>query len=243
MCSDIGKHFLEYTWLSNSQDTPYSKHEVYPAPEKMPLQETKLIKLPEPELLPDKMVDFLEMIELRSTQRSYNDSRLSLQELSFLLWCTQGIKMSLPGGRTMRTVPSAGARHPLDTYLCLNNVKGIPAGVYRFLPLEHLLQPLAIDVNDMIAGFQGRQMAAGCAAIFVWAACLSRSYYKFGNRAYRYVFIEAGHVCQNLYLAAEAIQCGVCAIGAYDDECLNKVLKMDGQQDFVVYAATVGKIE
>ncbi len=243
--TEIANAFFKASTLENSQDTAQIRGEEPPAPERSYPAKMKLIPLPEPELLPDKQVNFLELIELRSTIRTYQDTKISLKELSYLLWCTQGVKMGLPGGGTMRNVPSAGARHAFETYLFIHRVEGLPAGLYRFLALEHAL--LQVDITakkkqELLHSFKVQNMVQMSAVTFIWTAELERMAYKFGNRAYRYLFIEAGHVCENLYLAAQTIQMGVCAIGAFYDKPLNDALNMDGENQFAVYAATAGKI-
>lgn len=237
--------FLKASTLENSQDTAQARGEEPPAPERAYPANVKLIPLPEPELLPDKQVNFLELIELRSTIRTYKDANISLKDLSYLLWCTQGVKMGMPGGGTMRTVPSAGARHAFETYLLIQRVEGLPAGLYRFLALEHALLPVDITPEkseELLQSFKPKNMVQASAVTFIWTAELERMTYKFANRAYRYLFIDAGHVCENLYLAAQTIQMGVCAVGAFYDEKLNAALGVDGENQFSVYAATAGKI-
>ncbi len=243
--TEIGNEFLKYSRLEYCQETPRTRGELAPLPE-LPYPTTaKLIALPEPELLPDQQVNFLELIELRSTIRTYNtEQELTKKELSYLLWCTQGVKMGLPGGGTMRTVPSAGARHAFETYLFLQRVEGIPAGIYRFLPLEHALLPVDITTTAMYTvaeSFKAVSLIRSSAVTFIWTAVLERMTYLFGNRAYRYLFLDAGHVCENLYLAAQNLRIGVCAIGAFYDDKLNTALHLDGKETFPVYAATVGK--
>ena len=242
---NIGEEFLQATILENCQDTARSRGEQPPVPEVPYAAAAKLIELPEPELLPDQEVNFLELIELRSTVREYSGKDLSLKELSFLLWCTQGVKMGLPGGGTMRNVPSAGARHALETYLYLKRVEGLEPGLYRFLPLEHallLVDPAAERLEAVADGFKAGAMVRNSAVTFIWTAELQRMEYMFGARAWRYLFLDAGHVCQNLYLAAQTRQIGVCAVGAFYDDKLNAALALDGTQRFAVYAATAGKL-
>jgi len=84
-------------------------------------------------------------------------------------------------------------------------------------------------------------MVANCAVTFIWAADFYRMSWRYGERGLRYIYIDAGHVCQNLYLAAEAINSGVCAIGAYEDDIINEILGLDGENQFTVYVATLGK--
>lgn len=232
--------------LENCRNTKYEQ-KLPPPPIEIPcVQGTKIIPLPEPDLFPDQQVNFLELVELRATVRAYSEEPLTMKELSYMLWCTQGVKMGLSGNGTMRTVPSAGARHAFETYLYIQHVESLKPGIYRFLALKHVLIPIDVaeDVQERILkGFKAVNMVKASAVTFIWVAELERMTYMFGERAYRYLFIDAGHVCQNLYLAAYTIRTGTCAVGAFYDNVLNKVLGLDGEKSFVVYAATVGKIE
>jgi SagB-type dehydrogenase family enzyme len=167
-----------------------------------------------------------------------------LEELSFLLWCTQGIKEVIPGSATFRTVPSAGARHALETYLLINNVDTLSAGLYWYSALRHGL--ILIDDGDQLAdqlvtACLGQRFVAQSGATFIWTASSYRMTWRYSERGYRYFFLDAGHVCQNLYLAAEAIDCGVCAIAAFSDDAVNEFLRIDGEEQFSLYLATVGK--
>ncbi len=239
------KIFLKETDIRKGHPTALEQDMPAPLPEQPIQQDARVFRLPEPGLLPDKEINFLEMIEMRASIREYSEKKLSLEELSFLLWCTQGVKMALPEGGTMRTVPSAGGRHAFETYLLIHRVDGLPAGLYRFLALGHALLPIAPgDEADeaLLPGFKAQNMVKDCAVAFMWCADYQRMEYQFGPRAARYVFIDAGHVCQNLYLAAYTHGIGACAVGAFDDDVLNAGLGMDGENDFIVYAATVGKM-
>lgn len=137
--------FLKDTLNISPQDTPLKQGAPVPPPEKPVAPGTKVIALPEAELLPDQQVDFLEMIELRASVRSYKDEPITRKELAFLLWTTQGVKMPAAKGGSMRTVPSAGARHAFETYLYVQRVEGLAPGFYRYLAFEHLLLPLHLD--------------------------------------------------------------------------------------------------
>jgi len=243
--NNILQQFLKITTLEQSTDTPALAGKEPPLTEKPAPAGAKVIPLPEPGLLPDKNVNFLEMVELRSTVRQYSQEALSLKDLSYLLWCTQGVKMVLPNGDSMRNVPSAGGRHAFETYLYIRNVEGLAPGLYRFLAFEHVLvfEASGEEAEErFLTGFKATNMVKNSAVAFVWAAVSERMTYKFGNRAYRYLFLDAGHVCENLYLAGQTINVGVCAIGAFYDDRLNAALNFDGENEFAVYAATVGKM-
>lgn len=216
-----------------------------PLPFELPYaKDAVLIDLVDPDVLPDAQVNFLEMIEVRSTLRQYDDTKeLSNKELSYLLWCTQGVKMVMQT-KTIRNVPSAGGRNALETFLYIRRVEGIKPGLYRFLPLEHklLLVSDAEDIEEKICSqFSTVGVANNAAVVFLWTAVYERMDCMFGERAYRYIYLDAGHVCQNLYLAAQTMHIKVCALGAFDDEVLNQNLGFDGENQFVVYGAGVGK--
>ena len=166
-----------------------------------------------------------------------------MEQLSYLLWCTQGVKAVFQGAATLRNVPSAGARHAFETYLLINKVEGITPGLYRFLGLEHSLIPVLLDkdIADKITkACLNQNFVKSSAVTFLWIAVPYRMNWRYGERGYRYLYLDAGHVCQNLYISAESINCGTCAIAAYADDELNQILGLDGKEQFVIYLATVG---
>jgi SagB-type dehydrogenase family enzyme len=141
-------------------------------------------------------------------------------------------------------VPSAGARHAFETLLCINRVAGLPPGLYRFLALDHALIEENLEpafADRLVEACLGQTFVKTCAATFIWVAEVYRMTYRYGERGYRYLHLDAGHVCQNLYLAAETIECGVCAIAAFEDDDVNRVLGLDGEQRFAIYLGTAGK--
>ena len=145
---------------------------------------------------------------------------------------------------TLRTVPSSGARHAFETYLLVNRVQGLHPGLYRFLAIKHKLAEVSLDPSlaNKITEARLQQRHLNTSAVtFIWTAVPYRMVWRYGERGYRYLHIDAGHVCQNLYLAAEAIGSGVCAIGAFNDEDINNLLGIDGKEQFVIYVAAVGK--
>ncbi len=148
------------------------------------------------------------------------------------------------GPSTLRTVPSAGARHALETYLMINHVENFEPGVMRYVASRHALLPLAqnLQAATELADLCNHQKFVSQSAVtFLWIAVVDRMTWRSGPRGYRYLHLDAGHVCQNLYLAAEPINCGVCAIMSFDDTRLNAWLHLDGENQFVIYAASVGK--
>jgi SagB-type dehydrogenase family enzyme len=204
-----------------------------------------LIKLPQPVDLAIPPADLRKTIEQRRSLRRYDlSAALSLDELSYLLWLTQGIKRITARPATLRPVPSAGARHAFETILLINRVEGLEPGLYRFIATQHALlrldAPHNIDVL-LTTACGSQEHVLQSAVTFIWMAVMERMSYRYVERSLRYLFLDAGHVCQNLYLAAESIGCGVCALAAYDDAQLNPLIGADGVDHFAIYLATVGK--
>lgn len=199
--------------------------------------------LPPPTALALPLLDLRELIGRRASLRQYAPSPLSLAELSFLLWATQGVKeVRLP--HTLRTVPSAGARHPFETVLLANRVTDLEPGLYGYEVLAHRLVLLrtGLDLGERLAAAcLGQTMVAHSAVTFLWVAVPYRTTWRYADRGYRYIHLDAGHVCQNLYLAAEAIGAGACAVAAFDDDALIEYLELDPQEAFVIYLASVGR--
>jgi SagB-type dehydrogenase family enzyme len=242
--SGIGRDFMEGTKYHNMGKSAHRLRMPPPAAE-MAWDRTKTpIRLPASAEISLGALSVREAIEQRRSIRDYSSAPLDLDELSYLLWCTQGVQEVTGGSLTMRTVPSAGARHALETFLCVNDVTGVRPGLYRFLALDHALVEENADpgfADRLVDACLGQQFVKSCAVTFVWVADVYRMTYRYGERGYRYLHLDAGHVCQNLYLAAEAIGCGVCAIAAFDDDDVNRVLGLDGETRFAIYLGTVGK--
>jgi nitroreductase len=183
-----------------------------------------LVGLPRPEEIQVEALELRAAIENRVSVRQYAETPLTLAELAYLLWSTQGVKHVEGNYVTLRTVPSAGARHALEAFVLANRVQGLAPGLYRYLPIEH------------------KRMVLASAATFVWVAVPYRMTWRYGQRGYRYLHLDAGHVCQNLYLAAQSVGCGACAIAAFSDEDMSLTLGIDGEELFAIYVATVGKV-
>lgn len=237
----IGQQFIQGTNLNMPQNAGRDAGAKQPYLEVLYDGKSELVQIPEPDFLDDVEGSFLELIELRSSVRQYTGGEMTAKQLSFLLWCTQGVKMVTD--RTVRNVPSAGGCHALETYLLIRNVEGIKPGVYRFLAIEHLLVKVGDEkmMEEIVNRGCTQAIAKTASVVFFWAAQADRMTWRFGERGYRYLMLDAGHVCQNLYLAAGAIKFGACAIGKFDDEVMNEILGLDGENQFVLYGASVGK--
>lgn len=188
---------------------------------------------------------FLDTLKGRKSRRKFSEEQISFNELSFMLWSTQGVKKIVNSGyATLRTVPSAGARHPFETYIIAQKVQGLNPGLYRYLPLEHKLVSHG-DVQDIRGKLDDATMdqkfIAASAVTFIWAAVPYRTEWRYEHAAAKYIALDAGHVCQNLYLAAEAVGAGVCAVATYDQQKMDELIGADGKDEFTVYLAAVGK--
>ncbi len=244
MKKTTGQEFMEQTRYENIQAAAQKQGLPQPPLELAVPEGAELIKLPDPAKLKMPQVDVGTAINRRRTLRKYLDQALSMEELSFLLWCTQGIKDVSGTAHTWRTVPSAGARHAFETILMVNRVNTLKQGLYRYIASQHALVEYNLRsglAEELSEASLKQSKIAYSAVTFIWAAVVERMVYRYGQRGYRYLHLDAGHVCQNLYLTAEVIDCGVCAIAAFDDVKVNHILDLDGETQFVIYLASLGK--
>lgn len=183
-----------------------------------------------------------EALSSRRSVREFRSEPLTLEELSFLLWASTGIR-ERQGRFTFRTAPSAGALYPIETYVVINNVYGPKPGLFHYDIRSHALEVLKHgDVGgDAASGALDQDMCAYAPVVFIWTGVFERSKWKYGQRAYRYVYMDAGHIAGNLALAAASMGLGSCQIAAtYDDE-VNALLGIDGIEESVVYLSVVGR--
>lgn len=212
-------------------------------------EDEKVIDLPQMRRDVITKYDLYDCINDRRSVRIYSGEYISIDELSYMLWATQGIKCILGDGiGTLRNVPANGAVHSFETYLLITRVEGLQKGVYRYLPLRHSLYfmyPLE-NIESVIDEATPDQpyiphFAEKAAILFAWSCIPYRAEYKFDVTAHKNILIDVGHVCQNLYIAGESVNCGTCAIGNYNQQYIDKVLQLDGEEEFVIYLAAVGK--
>ncbi len=213
-----------------------------PAPPMQKPHSGPTIELPEPSAAVGEPIALKDAIAKRASHRKFSDAALSLAELSYLLWATQGVRKTTEKA-SFRTVPSGGARHPFETYLFVSRVDGLEPGLYRYLPFDH-----GLHLERKMEGLDAQLDEAllnhhfGGAVDFVWAAIPYRCEWRYAFESLRLILLDAGHVCAHLYLACEEIGCGTCAVGAYDQEKLDALTGLDGHDEFAVYAAPVGKL-
>jgi SagB-type dehydrogenase family enzyme len=201
----------------------------------------RAVELPAPEPL-EGDPGLHDAIVGRRSVRDFSDDPLELEELSYLLWASTGVQR-VEQGYAFRTAPSAGTLYPIETYLAANRVNGLDAGLYHYSIPRHVLEELKAGNlgMDLARAALDQAICLDAAAVFAWTAVFERSKWKYEQRGYRYIYMDAGHICENLYLAACALGLGACAIGAlYDDE-LNAVLGVDGIDESAFYMCVVGK--
>lgn len=177
-------------------------------------------------------------LSLRHSTRSYGTAALTYGDMSQLLWAAQGVTHD--EGR--RTAPSAGALYPLTLYAVVGAVQGLTAGVYRYLPQTHQLR--LVRDGDARTGLAqaalGQAWMAEAAIALVFAADFSRTTGKYGDRGYRYVFIEAGHAAQNVMLQGQSLGLGSAVVGAFHEEAVKALLDLPTQEQ-AIYLMTLGK--
>jgi SagB-type dehydrogenase family enzyme len=160
-----------------------------------------------------------EAIAKRRSVRSYTDEALTLQEISQLAWAGQGITEPERG---LRAAPSAGATYPIELYLFT------PEGVFRYVPQGHRLLQLSDQDgrSDLSKAALGQQCVAAAPLSFVVTAVVARTSEKYGERAERYVQLEAGHVAENIALQAVALGLGSVPVGAFRDAAITDLLAL-----------------
>jgi len=200
--------------------------------------------LPRIELPPPQTADgpgLWATIAARRSFREFTGRPVSLSQLSQLLWAIGGIT-SRRGDFAFRACASAGGLYPLDTYLVVNAVEGLPRGVVFYEPPEHRLCLLAEGdfSRELARAALGQEFCATAAVVLVWVAVVARSAWKYSDRAYRYIYMDAGHLGAQGQLAAEALGLGSVNIGAFFDDDVANILGVDNHQQIVTYMMAVG---
>ena len=190
---------------------------------------------------PNQLMSLYRALRQRRSIRDFQDKPISHGQLSYLLWASTGIQR-IEEGYAFRTVPSAGALYPIETYVVVNNVRKLQAGVYHYSVRNHQLEQIKLGEfrQTIAAAALGQEMCASGAAVFVWSAVFERCKWKYGQRAYRYMYLDAGHIAENLALAAVSLNLGSCEIGALYDDHVNAIVGIDGTEESVLCMAVVG---
>jgi SagB-type dehydrogenase family enzyme len=200
---------------------------------------SKTVRLPSE--LKETTVAFTDALKKRRSTRAFSPQPLSKLDLAFLLWTSTGIQR-IEHGYEFRNAPSAGALYPIETYVVVNNVEDLDNGIYHYNIKDHSLEEVKTGIfGEAIAHAALDQTICAIApVVFVWTSTFNRSKWKYSQRAYRYVYLDAGHIAQNLALAATTISCGSCQVGAFFDDEINSILSLDGAEESVIYLSVVG---
>lgn len=237
----IGERFHQetsFTWAGalagvfRSKPPMPPQYKTYPSAEK--------VKLPEPDF---KGLTVEEAIEKRRSIRNYSKQPITKAQLSQLLFAAQGLTGKMFGKRP-RSAPSAGALYPFEIYAVVNNVQDLPRGIYHYAVQDHALEKVkAGDFRSKItdAGLE-QEMLGEAAVTFILSAIFDRVCHKYGDRGYRYVYMEAGHISQNIYLQAVSSGLGSVCAGAFSDEKVNRLIDVDGRTEAVIYLHAVGAL-
>lgn len=239
MAEGIGDRFQQETkyypfkmpWRETKIEAQPDMYKIYPAS----------IKIKLPPARTDVNIFLDHALKRRRSVRTFTSAPIRLEHLSYLLWASTGIQR-IENGCEFRTAPSAGALYPVETYVVVNNVLGLEQGIYHYAIREHGLEQLYLgDYSQRISSAaMGQGFCARAGAVFVWTAVFDRCKYKYGERAYRYIYLDTGHIAQNLALAAVSLGLGSCPVAAiYDDE-VNSIIDVDGHQESVLYLTAVG---
>ena len=198
------------------------------------------IKLPDP--IFDEGIRFWHVITKRKSTRNFKNEKITLNQLSLLLFGMTGLTRIFPQF-SFRTVPSAGGLYPIEVYPVVNNVENLEMGIYHYNIRDHTLELLKKgDFRSEVAkGCLDQRIAYMSAVNFIWTAMIERSKWKYLQRCYRYIYLDAGHIGQNFYLVSEALGLGACTIGAIFDDELNNLLEIDGINETSIYVGVLGK--
>ncbi|MFO7951472.1 MAG: SagB/ThcOx family dehydrogenase [Bacillota bacterium] len=183
-----------------------------------------------------------EVLQKRRSERNYKTRPLSKKELSQVIWAAQGVTRAT-GYHQFRTAPSAGALYPVETYCVINRVSEMKPGVYHYQVPEHSLALLKEGDygTELAQAGLGQAMIRDAAFVLVFSALVERAKWKYDQRAYRYIYMDAGHIAQNAALAAVSLDLGSCQIGAFFDQEVNKVIEVDGEEETAIYMTTIGE--
>jgi SagB-type dehydrogenase family enzyme len=238
---NIGGHYLDW----------HNRPEAYKL-----YRDAPVIELPRPFAGPppaDPADSLWQAVLRRRSVRQFTDDPLSLEDLSRLLWAGAAVTRIAPN-QLYRAAPSAGALYPIETYIAANRVRDLPAGLYHYRVAGvddagnvhpgggHALEQLHTRGigGELAQAALAQGLVAHSAAVFLWTAVFPRSRWKYRERAFRYVYLDAGHVAAQVSLAAVALGLGTCQIGAFFDEMIDGLLGVDGETEATLYLTAVG---
>ena len=237
--SDIGDRFQQETRYDPERMPGHALD--WQAKPELHKEYAEAAKIELPSFRPAKAMSLDQTLKQRKSIRDFQDKPISKGQLAYLLWASTGTQR-VEDGYEFRTAPSAGALYPIETYLVVNNAKGVEAGIYHYSIRSHRLEQLRLGDfrRQVTAAALGQEMCAAASVVFVWSAVFERCKWKYGQRAYRYIYLDAGHIAENLALAAVSLNRGSCEIGALYDDQMNAIVGIDGIEESVICMAVIG---
>jgi len=240
------RDFLKAGSWTGGQTEPSDQKKGVPMPDVFKAyQGYDLIDLPKVEDLNFQEKGFLDLVKDRRSRRQYMDGKMSQEVLSYLLFTNSGIT-DVRGKSFLRAYPSGGNRQTFETYLAIRSVEGLEAGIYRYIPQEHsliFLKPVDNLATKLVDACLGQKWVNEACVSFIWTSLPYRGEWRYQERSHKVILLDAGHLCQNLYLACEALgNLGTCAIGAYDQDKMDHLIDVDGQDEYVIYLSPVGQV-
>lgn len=239
-----GKEFMENTSYPDFSTFDMILRVPEPRKENSIPEDAKIIKLPSPKRIKFPEVSARDALEYWEPVEFFSRSSMNLKELSYLLWCMQGVKTVQDRETIIRNVPSSGRRYPINTYFVAGEIEGIPTGLYQYIPSKHQIVLLREDSDlpfAMGTASMNFKMITRAPVTFIWTAVPYRSVWALGNRGYRNVLIEAGHVCQALVMASASIDYKVHPIDLFHDQMVTQLIGNDPNSEWPLYIAAVGK--
>jgi SagB-type dehydrogenase family enzyme len=216
-------------------------------PKEIPVPDAaQRIKLPNPKRIKIKDIPVREALENWELPGFFSRSSITLKELSFLLWCIQGVRKTEGDAPKPRNVPSSGFRYPIETYFVAGEVEGLETGLYRYLPLSDQIVVERLDSDlpfAMGTACMNFKLITRAAVTFLFVGIPYRSTWALGNRGYRSVLIEAGHICQALIMASSCIGCDVQPIDLFHDEMMIHLTNLDPKSQWPLLVGAVGRRE
>jgi len=239
--NSLGYHYLQDTKFNRQRIGRMARLNIAPAPPFKQYDDAETVRLPTDWGM-DRTLG--ETLQHRRSYRRFGEKPLSMKDIAMLLWAGQGIS-GRAGNFFFRTAPSAGALYPVETYISVQNVETIGAGLFHFQPADFSLEKMSAKFSgdDIAEGALGQSFLKKAGVVFIWSAILRKNFSKYGHRGMRYICMDAGHICQNVLLAAEALGLGACPVAAFYDDELNALLNLDGEEESVIYLAAVGTKE
>lgn len=239
--ASLGERFhaeTSLTWSGALADLLRAKPKLPPLYKDYP--GTKKIPLPKPDYRGMVLED---VIKKRRSVREYSPRPLELYQVSQILFAAQGLTGSLHG-RPVRAAPSAGALYPFEVYVIVNNVENLQKGIYHYSIINHALELIKPGDfrNDITSAGLKQEMLGDAGVTIVLTAIFDRTRHKYGERGIRYVYMESGHISQNIFLQAVSLGLGSVSVGAFLDKKINNLIGIDGQKEAAIYLHSVGRI-